>query len=41
MSDICHANKYRFENYGEWMSLHNKKKAVESASSDHVVGTKY
>lgn len=41
MPDICHANKYRFENYGEWMSLHNVKTVVESASSGHVAGTKY
>jgi hypothetical protein len=41
MTDICHENKYRFENYGEWMSLHNMKKVVESASSDHVADNKY
>jgi len=41
MTDIYHANKYRFEKYGEWMSLHNMKTVVESASSDHVADTKY
>ena len=33
--------KYRFENYAEWMSLHNMNTLVESASSDHVAGTEY
>jgi len=41
MTDICHANKYHFENYGEWMSLHNMKTVLESASSDHVAGPEY
>jgi len=41
MTDICHANKYHFENYGEWMSLHNMKTVLELASSDHVAGPKY
>ena len=40
MRGSCHASKYRFENYGEWMSLHNMKAVVESASSDHVASIK-